>query len=493
LNGKICIDRALLSPLQALDHRQLDLAIQQELFEWEDMRFWQRNPMFYSDALDVSRYIKRSYAPLDQRLRALIAHEQHFPEIVAAARANLLPELPVTYIDTAIDIYRGIETFLVKDLQAAVCSVSDPELCHKFNQVNQVALEVIRDFVTWLRDELHSKACREFAIGEQMFRRMLWVGEMVNIPLNQLLEIGEMELARVRAELIATAGQVAPGHTSAEVMKGLAADHPSAAQLIPATRGMLEDLRQFIVDRGLVTIPSDERILVEETPAFLRWAFAMVDSAGVFEPEGTETYFYVTPPEPDWPPEKQEEWLSEFGYYGLRDVCIHEAWPGHYLHYLHYRLAPTTVAKVFGAYSYWEGWATYVEQMMLDVGYGEEDPRLRLAQLTEALRRCCRFIVAIKMHIQNWTVEQATRFIMDNAYMEQTPARQEAIRGTFDPGFLNYTLGKLMILKLRHDYQALSGGQFSLRAFHDRFLSYGAPPIPLVRELMLGGKGSSVL
>jgi uncharacterized protein (DUF885 family) len=500
------IDRAYLSPLQALDYRQLDLAIQQELFDWEDVRWWRRNPMFYSDALDVSGYIKRSYAPLDQRVRAMIAHERRFPEIIAVAQSNLLSELPAPFIDTALDVYQGLVTFLEDDLPVAVRPVGDPGLLGEFEQVNRAAISAVRDFVGWLRDELRPKANHDFAIGERLFRRMLWVGEMVDTPLDQLLVRGQAELARVQAEFAATAARIAPGRSPAEVMKSLAANHPSTAELVPAARSMLEDLRQFIVDRGLVTVPSDERCLVEETPAFMRWAFAMLDSAGVFEPEGTESYYYVTPPESDWPPEKQEEWLTKFDYYTLRDVCIHEAWPGHYLHNLHFRRGPTTVGKVFGAYSFWEGWAHYVEQMMLDEGYGDGDPRLRLVQLAEALLRCCRYIVAIKLHTQDWTVEQATRFIMDNAYMEETPARQEAVRGTFDPGFLNYTLGKLMLLKLRDDYRARSeGGRATtgatteghpygwLREFHDRFLSYGAPPIPLVRELMLGDASGAVL
>jgi uncharacterized protein (DUF885 family) len=215
-----------------------------------------------------------------------------------------------------------------------------------------------------------------------------------------------------------------------------------------------------------------------------------MDSPGAFEEVAEESFYYVTPPEDHWPPEQQEEWLTKFDYATLRDVSIHEAYPGHYIHFLHTKGVPSKVRRIFGAYSFWEAWAHYVEQLMIEQGFRPEDRELRLAQLSEALLRNVRYIVAIKMHTQGMTVDEATAMFAEQAYLAAKPARQEAVRGTFDPGYLNYTLGKLMLLKLREDVRAREGESFDLQSFHDRFLSYGAPPVPLVRWAMLGENGA---
>jgi uncharacterized protein (DUF885 family) len=255
---------------------------------------------------------------------------------------------------------------------------------------------------------------------------------------------------------------------------------------------MLDGLRAWIVEHDVVGVPSDVPCRVEETPSYLRWAFAMMDAPGAFEEVATEAFYYITPPEPDWPAERQEQWLTKFSYGTLRDVSMHEAYPGHYVHYLHYRRVPSKIRRVFGAYSFWEAWAHYSEHLMVELGYRPEDQELRLAELAEALLRDVRFLASIGMHTGDMTVDEATRMFVDKAFMAEAPARQEAVRGTFDPGYLNYTLGKLMLLKLRDDYRAqreAAGEPFRLREFHDRFLSFGAPPVPLVRRELLGAVG----
>ncbi|HEU4793909.1 MAG TPA: DUF885 domain-containing protein, partial [Nitrolancea sp.] len=347
-----------------------------------------------------------------------------------------------------------------------------------------VAADAVDRFITYLK-EAQSRATNAFAIGADAFAQMLRFGEMVDTPLETLLAVGEEDLARNSTAAIETAAEIDQDRDIREIMSELSADHPSASELIPATARMLESLRNYVIERAIVTIPSDNRCLVEETPSFLRWAFAMMDTAGPFETRARESYYYITPPEADWPQERQEEWLTEFNYAGLQDISIHEAYPGHFAHFLHLPLIPYPARQVFLSYAFVEGWAHYVEQMMLDIGYGDGDPRLRLAQIKEALTRNCRYIAAIKMHTQGMTVDEATQLFMEKAFAEEAPARQEAVRGTFDPGYLNYTLGKLMILKLREDYRRQEGPAFSLLEFHDRLLGLGAPPVPLARRALL--------
>jgi len=261
--------------------------------------------------------------------------------------------------------------------------------------------------------------------------------------------------------------------------------HATADRLIPATRDMLEEIREFLIEQGVISIPSEVRALVDETPRHMRWAFAMMDTPGPYETTATEAYYYVTPVEPDWSAEEAETWLRTLNHFALTDISIHETYPGHYVHFLHYANAPTEVSRRTDSYAFTEGWAHYAEQMMWEEGFCGGDPRFRLAQLTEALVRNCRFVCAIRMHAHGMSVDEATRFFVENAFYDELPARKEAERGTFDPGYFSYTLGKLQILQLREDCKAAWGSDFTLKGFHDRLLSRGAPPVELMRRVLL--------
>jgi hypothetical protein len=315
---------------------------------------------------------------------------------------------------------------------------------------------------------------------------MLATGEAIDLPLERLWAVGEEDLARNKAAYLETAARIAPDKTPQQVIADGLHHHPTPESLVADVRQLVDDLRRVIVERGIVAIPYDENCIVAETPAFFRYAFAMLCSPGPFEQVAREAYYFVTPPEPDWPAEKAEEWMSSFAYYVIRSTTIHEAWPGHYLHDMHARNAPTRTSKAFGAYTFFEGWAHYVEQMMLEIGWHAGDPWARMGQLSEALLRNVRFVCALGLHTSGMTVEQAQQRFMDDAFTEPAVAREEALRGTWDPQYLNYTLGKLAMLKLREDLRARQGADFDLRTFHDRLLAYGAPPIPLVRGLLLG-------
>jgi len=479
------LDPKRLTPENYSDYQILLHQIRSELLDYEEIQSWKKNPMLYATRFDVSGYIKRNYAPLEERLRAVIAKEKKFAQIVQTAKRNLLKRTARTFITTAIDIAEGQVVFLKSGLPEEFEGVADRALKRQFETANAEAIGSVQDFVEYLKNELLPNANEEYALGAERFQKMLRYGEMVDKSLDELLERGLSELKRTQETYRATAGEIDPKKSPLQVFRSIANDHPTAESLIADGANTLAELRQFVIDREIVSIPDTTNLQVKASLPFERWAFASFDAPGLFETRATEAYYYITPAEPDWSAKQREEWLRAFNYPVLKIISVHEAYPGHYLHFLHYRNVPSKVVRVFGSYSAIEGWAHYAEQMMVDEGYGAGDPRIRLAQLHEALIRLCRFVVAIRMHAQGMTVDDATKFFMENAFMEEHPARKEAERGTFDPGYLNYTLGKLQILELREEMKLRKGDLFELREFHDTFLRHGALPIKLLREMVL--------
>ena len=486
------INVSALSRQSFFDHRLITSALRKELFELTELRPHETNPMDMLWHIELSNYVKRDYAPLEQRAEALTSALQGVPPVLDSLKADISQKVSKAVLEASIEAYEGIVSFYDKDLPEAVGKVSDQRLLPGFEKARKAASRAVREFVQHLK-ALQEHAPDEFAIGAPNFQAMLRHGEMVELPLERLLELGKEDLARNRARFRQVAAQVDPSRSPGEVMAEIGADHPKAESLIAETRNMLEDIRQYLIEQDILSVPSEVRCQTQETPSFMRWAFAALDMPGPFETDADEAFYYVTPVEDHWTNQQKEEWLTSFNYASLRNISVHEAYPGHYVHYLHTRDAPSKVSRVFGAYSFWEGWAHYTEEMMIEQGFAAGDPRMMLGQLSDALLRDCRFICAIRMHTRAMTVDEATRFFMENAYMEELPARKEALRGTFDPMYLGYTLGKLMILKLREDYRHEKGAAFSLKEFHDTFLSFGAPPIPLVREMMLRERGLDVL
>ena len=334
-----------------------------------------------------------------------------------------------------------------------------------------------------------------FAIGSDLYAGMLATGEGLNAPLSQIVAIGQANLEDNLSQIKEVAQIKAPGRPVIKIVEELARNHPQPQALIYETKDMLEDIRQSLIDLDVISVPSEDRCQVIETPAYMRYAFAAMDSAGSLETQATESFYYVTPVEDDWSSQQKEEWLSNFNYDTLKIISIHEVYPGHFVHHLHNRYGQELplINRVATAYSFTEGWAHYAEQMMLETEYGNGQPRLLFTQLLEALVRNCRYMCSLRMHTEGMTLYEATRFFMENAYMAELPARREALRGTFDPGYLNYTLGKLMILKLREDFKKEQGRAYSLKGFHDRLLSFGGPAIPLLRPVLLKEPGGSAL
>src|SRR6266446_2428398 len=492
-------DQGKLGPRQSIDLRILQAAVKKNLFEMQEMSVFERNPMVYARAADVNVYIKRNFAPLEDRVRSLIAIESQIPNILIAARTNLNDVLPRPYVELAIQIARGSSDFLKKDLVTAVAGLKDEQVRVAFQEANRKAAGALTDYAAWLEREKLPKSSLDFALGEEKFRRLLVQTELVDLPPQKILEIGMAQLKAEQEAFADAAKKIDPNKSPIEVFKQIQSEHPTPENLIPDVAKDLDKIRKYVSSHHLITIPSDVRAKVKETPQYRRAvSFASMDTPGPFEKRATEAYYYVTPTESEWPDKQKEEWLTAFNYYNADIVSIHEAYPGHYAQFLRLNASPASkVEKIFGSYAFIEGWAHYCEKMMLAEGFGaptssspsEEDvkraAKYRMAQADEALLRLCRLCVSIKIHTQNMSIEDATKFFQDNCYYEEKPARTEAMRGTFDPGYLNYTLGKLQILKLRDDYKAQQGDDFSLQKFHNEFLSHGMPPIRLLREIML--------
>ena len=492
-------DPGKLSPRQSIDLRILQAAVKKGLFEMQDMSVFERNPMVYARAADVNVYIKRNFAPLEDRVRSLVAIESQIPNILIAARTNLNAVVPKPYVELAIQIAKGSADFLKKDLVAAIGNLKDEQLRVAFHEANRKGANALNDYAAWLEREKLPKASMDFALGEEKFGRFLAQTQLVDLPPQKILEIGLEQLKAEQAAFTEAAKKIDPNKSPIEIFRQIQSEHPTPQNLVTDVAKDLDKIRKYVLSQHLVSIPSEIRAKVKETPQYLRaTSFASMDTPGPFEKRANEAYYYVTPAENDWPEKQKEEWLTAFNYYTSDVVSIHEAYPGHYVQFLHLNTSPANkVEKIFGSYAFVEGWAHYCEKMMLDEGYGsstnstpsEDDvkraAKYRMAQADEALLRLCRLCVSIKMHTQKMSLDEATKFFRENCYYEEKPARQEAMRGTFDPGYLNYTLGKLQILKLRDDYKAQQGDDFSLQKFHNELLNHGMPPIRLLREIML--------
>ena len=491
------IDTTSLSPKMFYDYRILRMAIKAELFNFDDLNVYSHNPMTYAGLLDVNLYIKRNYAPLEQRLRSIISAEKKTPSIVAAAAANLEDSLPKPYIETAIAIAGGTVDFLKGDLLVALKDVKNDSLMSQFKMANDSAISSLRNFISWLQKEKLPKANNKYAIGRQNYQKMLLYNEDISLSPEKILELGLAELKKEQERFNNAAKIIDPNKKPIEVYHAVQEkEHPTAESLIPDAKKHLEMIRQFLIDKDIVTMPSAVRVQVKETPQYARaTSTASMDVPGPFE-KATEAYYYITPVDPKWTPQQKKDWLTQFDYYTTDNVTVHEAYPGHYTQFLHLNASDATkIEKIFGSYAFIEGWAHYCEPMMIDEGWGNNGDsvraaKYRLAQSGDALLRICRLCVSIKMHCQGMSVDEGTKFFIDNWYQGDKPSRQEATRGTFDPGYLFYTVGKLEILKLRDDYRKQEGDHFTLKKFHDQVLDHGMPPIRFLREQLLKDKNT---
>jgi uncharacterized protein (DUF885 family) len=490
-------DTTTLSTKAFYDFRILRSAIKNEIFNFEDMGNFDKNPMTYAGAVDISIYIKRNFAPLEDRVKSIIAIEKNAANVFTAAKGNLNDSLAKPYIQTAIEIAHGSADFLGGDLKIALKDVKNDSLMKVFNATNKTAIAAINGFAAWLQKEKLPKATNKYAIGEASYQKMLLYSEDITLTPEKILAIGLSELKKEQAVFNAAAKTINPNKKPVEVYRDLQKEHPTAENLIPEVEKNVEAIRKFLTEKNIVSMPSVVNLKVKETPQFARaTSTASNDDPGPFETKATEAFYYITPVDPKWNTKQKEDWLRQFDYYTTDNITIHEAYPGHYTQFLHLNASSATkIEKVFNSYAFVEGWAHYCEKMMADEGYGHngdtvKSAKFRLTQSGDALLRLCRLCVSIKTHCQGMNVDDATKFFMDNWYQGDKPSRQEALRGTFDPGYLFYTIGKLEILKLRADYEKQEGKNFSLKKFHDEVLDHGMPQIRLLREVMLKDKKS---
>ena len=488
------IDVNNLNAQSRMSYQMMELFLRRELFVSKDLKPLENNPMRYVGHLNVSGYIRRNYAPLEDRLRSATKIMTQAPDFLDVLNRRLIDNLSSHVMDMSSESYSGMARFYRVDLADATKGIKDSEIITGFDNARMKAATELDKFANRLKAR-GASGPEGFAIGPDLYSGMLATGEGLDVPLSSIAAIGQENLIDNLTQLKDVAQRLYPGRSVPDIVHEIGRNHPKAHDVIPETRKMLEEIRQFLIDFDVLSIPSEDRCQVMETPTYMRYAFAAMDSAGALESNATESYYYVTPVEDDCNTKQKEEWLSNFNYDTLKIISIHEVYPGHFVHHLHnrYGVELPLVNRVATAYSFTEGWAHYTEQMMLESKYGDGQPRLLLTQLLEALVRNCRYMCSLRMHTESMDLDEATKFFMENAYLAELPARREALRGTFDPGYLNYTLGKLMILKLKSDYQKENGSAYTLKEFHDRLLSFGGPALPLLRPALLKNPGNDAL
>jgi uncharacterized protein DUF885 len=479
---------ASLTPEAAADRDLVIHNIQSQLFELESVRSWEKNPDIYSSGISKSVFaiMSRTFAPAGERLKSVIARERQANTLLAQARRNLRNP-PRIYTEVALDQLPGHIRFFKNDVPAAFKTVADGKLLNEFHASNQAIIDGLSDYEKFLKTSLLAKSTGDFRLGAENYSKKLLYDEMVDTPLDKLLEIGLQNLRQNQQALRETAARIDPKRTPREILEDLEKDHPSADGLLQTFRNVLGGLRDFIVQHKIVTIPSMTPPILEETPPFDRaLTTASMDTPGPYEKVAKEAFFNLTLPEPGWSRERIEEHLQSFNRGTIISTAIHEVYPGHYTQFLWVQAAPSKVRKLIGADSNSEGWAHYAEQMMLDEGYSRGDLKVRSGQLQDALLRNARYIVSIEIHAGKMTFEQGVDFFVKEGYQTRALALVETKRGTSDPTYLYYTLGKLQILKLREDYRNVRGANFSLLDFHNQFLAQGFPPVKIIRRAMLG-------
>jgi len=465
--------------------------IDRDLFWIETAEAPFTNPAFYldwtSDNLDPSPYLTRDYAPLPTRMRAYAKYARAIPNAAGQIRANLRTPLALPLLERGVSAFSGFADFFEEGAVATFASVTDPILQSELADATRDAAAAMRELASWLESQ-RASATGDFALGPERFAKMLYATERVTTSLADLEAAGLADLDRNRVALQETCAQYRPGASIPDCIARAQADKPEGGA-VPGARAQLAELKAMVQEVGVATVPGTEDALVAEAPPYNRDNLAYIDIPGPYE-KGLPSIYYISPPDPSWTAQEQSDYLP--GKADLLFTSVHEVWPGHFLQFLHANRNPSIVNRLFIGYAYAEGWAHYSEETMWEMGLGRGDLETHVGQLTNALLRDVRFLSAIGLHTKGMTVAESEKMFVEQAFANVGTARQQSTRGTYDPEYLDYTMGKLMIRKLREDWTATRGGRAAWREFHDRFLSYGGPPIPMVRQQMLGTDGGQL-
>jgi hypothetical protein len=482
-------------PAERADHSALMANAQARLHELEVIRTWERDPQLYADTIATSLAAQAifTYAPAAERARRLLSKLRQVTGVLDAARTNVREPAGI-FIKTAAETLRGVVSFLNRDLPRALREVDDLSLLADLDDASTVAKTAIERYVRDLEEEQAPRAKATFRIGKDKIEQKLKLEDGVTQDNDALLRIDERELSATRERFAVVAGKVGKGPAD-QVWAKVKATHVEPGGLVTRVREQCAALYTFLRDTGLVTVPDADALVIAPTPPFYRWTFASLWAPGPLEARPQRSYYYITDVDQSWPQERQQEHLRDMNDAVLWSISMHEALPGHFLHYEHLRkvTAPWRKATVLAPISVLEGWAHYAEHLVIEQGFAQKDPVIELGQLAESLVRLCRLVVGLRLHAEDLSVEQGVRWFREEAYMEEASARREAERGTFDPTYLVYTAGKLMLLKLRQDWKQQQGKAYSLRAFHDTLLGNGTAPLWLHRKLMLGTDDGDLL
>ena len=486
------IDREQLDPIIRIDYDLYHRKIEGDLFSLTEERGYEKDPGRYNVGWALDPLISQEFAPPETRLRSLIGRLKETPRFLTQAKENL-KRPPRLFTEFAIEEFPGTIEYLETTVPKAFASVKEKAIWSEYDAALKGAKVAVNDYVAWMKSTLLPRSDGTFVLGPDVYRKKLYYEEMVDTPLDTLLSIGQRELSRLEARYQVVAATIVPGGTVADALAKVRRNHPPKDSLLVVARSMLERARSYSESSGFLKMPSEERCEVRATPEFAASrSFASLDSPGPLETKGRKGYYNISLPDAGWDSARTEEYLQGFSRGPLSSVSLHEAYPGHYAHYLYGRNATSLARKTAGCGSFAEGWGLYVEQGMLDQGYGGGDPELEFGMLKWALVRACRFQVALRVHTKGMSLEEATTYFQDHAGMEPVNAQREAYRAAFDPTYLVYTLGALQIRKLRDDLKSEQGAAFDLGKFHATILSQGALPVALLRRMLLKNEGTSL-
>jgi uncharacterized protein (DUF885 family) len=494
------VDETTLTPDERVDRRILSGVIDGWVLDLDTVRNWKRNPMIYASAITdgVHDLMTMESSPAEERMRRAVSKLGSVPRLLDDARANL-ENPPRLFVERGIAMLRGASDLLANDLPLAFADVRDPKLQEALAASASTAREAVDAYASELESRVLPASTGSYAIGTENVEARYRAEELIDLPATTLLAIGERELAKAQAEFTEAAARVDPKNPPLEVWRGVLNDHPRRGELVAAAQKTVDELFEFIREKHLVEIPDGERVIVAAAPAF-DLGLASMHSSPPLESHPVKSFYYVTDASPDWTTEQQDAWLQKFNYPTLADISAHEVAPGHYLHSLFMRKTPGKIRRIWIGLNPFpqpssgqDGWAHYAEQIVNDEGFHREDPRYKLAQASEALTRICRLISGLRLHSGEWTVDDAQSLFEREAHLPAPAARQEAVRGTYDPTYGGYFLGKLAALKLRKDVAAAEGDRFDLGKFHERVMTDGIAPWWAHRQLLLPGDTSPVL